>query len=108
MNVLHIVCHDLGKHLGCYGALVDSPNLDRLAADGVRFDRAFCSSPACSPSRICAMTGRYAHVSGGVGLAHMGWPLGDEQRTIVDDANAAGVETAHFGFSHERHPLRNR
>lgn len=107
MNVLHIICHDLGKHLGCYGALVESPHLDRLAADGVRFDRAFCSSPACSPSRMCAMSGRYAHVSGGIGLSHMGWPLPETQTTIVDDANSAGCETAHFGFSHERHPLHN-
>lgn len=107
-NILHIVCHDLGKHLGCYGALVESPNLDRLAAGGIRFDRAFCSSPACTPSRNCAMTGRYAHVSGGIGLAHMGWPLPASENTIVDDSNAADWETAHFGLNHERHARENR
>jgi arylsulfatase A-like enzyme len=104
MNVLYIVCHDLGRHLGCHGALVESPRLDALAAEGVLFRQAHCSSTACSPSRMAAMTGLHAHRSGGIGLAHMGWPLPDAVPTVVDWCNAAGVETAHFGFEHERHP----
>ncbi|MFW5844905.1 MAG: sulfatase [Planctomycetota bacterium] len=107
-NILHITVHDLGRHLGCYGARVASPNLDRLAREGLRFDRAYCNSVACSPSRMCAMSGRYAHVSGGIGLAHMGWPLDPAVQTVVDVFNQTGHETAHFGHEHERHPRQMR
>jgi len=107
-NILYFVVHDLGKHLGCYGARVESPNLDAFAAESVKFESAFCNSPACTPSRCCAMTGLYAHTSGGVGLAHVGWPLPDEVPTIVDYLNEAGYETAHAGMQHERHPGRMR
>ena len=47
-NIIYIVCHDLGKHLGCYGAQVESPNLDHFAERGVKFTQAFCNAPACS------------------------------------------------------------
>lgn len=106
-NIVYFVAHDTGRHLGCYGAPVASPNLDAFAAEAIRFDRAFCNSPACSPSRICAMTGLYAHTSGGVGLAHMGWPLSQDVRTIVDELNDTGYETIHSGMEHERHPGQN-
>lgn len=108
MNFIYLVCHDLGRHLGCYGALVESPNLDAFARSGVKFNRAFCNSPACSPSRCCAMTGKYAHTSGAVGLSHMGWPLSMGQKTVVDHLNSSGYETVHTGFNHERHPGQNR
>lgn len=62
-NFIFILADDLGHaDLGCYGGLPDtSPNLDRLAHNGVRFTRAYANSPVCSPTRFALMTGRYQY-----------------------------------------------
>ena len=58
MNVLFIASDDMRPELGCYGAEhIHSPHLDRLAATGTTFTRAYCQQAVCSPSRSSLMTG---------------------------------------------------
>ena len=102
-NILQIICHDLGRHIGCYGIrTVHTPALDRLAAEGVRFANSFCTSPGCSPSRAAMATGRYPHANGVLGLAHahFGWQLGPGERHIARLLSDGGYRTALFGLQH--------
>ena len=93
--------HDIGRHLHCYGhASVVSPNLDALAADGVRCASAFATAPQCSPSRASLATGMYPHSNGVMGLAHRGfdWDLSVPHAAAVFAAN--GFESHLFVGQH--------
>lgn len=68
-NIIWISCEDISPHLGCYGdPLAITPNLDRLASEGVRFDKVFTSSGVCAPCRSGIITGMYQST---IGTHHM-------------------------------------
>src|ERR1700712_4617935 len=59
-NVILMICDDLGfGDLGCYGSKLPTPNLDRMASEGMRFTRFNSGHPICSASRAALLTGRY-------------------------------------------------
>jgi N-sulfoglucosamine sulfohydrolase len=108
-NVVVITCHDLGQHIGCYGVdTVRTPNLDRLAADGVRFDNGTATSPVCSPSRGSLLTGQYPQTNGLLGLTHSPhwWELDAAAPAMPELLAQAGYETHLSGFQHVDEPDR--
>jgi arylsulfatase A-like enzyme len=114
-NILVIVADDLGYgDIGVHGGKdVPTPNIDALAASGVRCNNGYVSAPYCSPSRAGFLTGRYQTRFGHefnphIGDANqLGLPL--DQRTIADRLRGAGYATGligkwHQGFSAAHHP----
>ncbi|MCQ9426199.1 sulfatase-like hydrolase/transferase [Pseudomonas sp. LJDD11] len=98
-NVLYIMCDQLRRdYLSCYGhPHLHTPNIDRLAAAGVRFSRAYTQGTICGPSRMSAYTGRY------VSSHQVAWnavPLPLDELTIGDYLRPAGIRTALVGKTH--------
>ena len=84
--------------LGCYGqTLPVSPNLDRLAAEGTRFEHAFTMQPVCGPARACLQSGRYATE---IGCWRNSISLPENADTIAKYLNEAGYDTAYVGKWH--------
>lgn len=106
-NIVLIFCDDLGYgDLGCYGAQgYATPNLDRLAAEGVRFTRFYTAQPVCSASRAALLTGCYPNrigIAGALGpKAENG--IAEGETTIAEMLKVRGYATAIFGKWHLGH-----
>ncbi len=98
-NVVVIVGDDHAAYaLSCYGnERIRTPHLDRLAAGGVRFTRAYANAPLCSASRQSILTSRYPHAAG-VTLLTTSFP--EEQHTLAEHLQERGYRTAVFGKTH--------
>jgi arylsulfatase A-like enzyme len=98
-NLLILLCDQLRRDaLPVYGdPNLSTPNLDRLAADGVRFDAACATYPICVPYRFTLMTGQYAHTRMIPGIE---WRMSPAERTLADEFNEAGYETMYIGKWH--------
>ena len=108
-NIIYILADDLGYHeLGSYGQeKIRTPNLDRIAAEGMRFTRHYSGSPVCAPSRCVLMTGRHtghASIRGNKEVGGWGpeepegqWPLPADDVTIAEMLSDAGYHTGAFG-----------
>ncbi len=102
-NILMITAHDLGQHLGCYGVKESpSPNIDKLAARGVRFENMFSTAPVCSPARGALHTGRYPQRNGLMGLTHAPWwwKLNEGEKHTAAILQKDGYETYLCGYQH--------
>ncbi len=99
MNVLWIMCDQLRfDYLSCAGhPSLETPNIDALAARGVRFDRAYVQSPICAPSRMSAYTGRYCRSHGST---WNGFPLRIGEPTLGDHLRRIGVRPVLVGKTH--------
>ena len=106
-HVILVSCHDLGRHLPCYGVGgLRTPAIDRLAAEGAVLDRYFATAPLCSPSRGSILTGCYPHTNGLMGLVNRGWDMPDRTPTLPQLLRDAGYITYLFGFQHEKRDAR--
>ncbi len=100
-NILFIMFDQLRwDYLSCYGhPHLHTPNIDRLAARGVRFDRAYIQSPICGSSRMSTYTGRYVHSHG---ASWNGIPLKVGEITMGDHLRKAGMDCYLVGKTHMR------
>jgi arylsulfatase A-like enzyme len=96
-NIVFILADDLGYgDLGCYGQKrIKTPNIDKLAAEGMRFTQCYAGTTVCAPSRCCLMTGMnsgHARIRG-----NNAYPLRDEDVTVAEVLRGAGYRTGLMG-----------
>jgi choline-sulfatase len=98
-NVLWICADDHAPYVcGAYGnKIVRTPNLDRLAAEGMRFDRAYCNAPVCTASRQSFFTGRYPRT---LGVTLLQTALREGEETLATRLRRVGYDTAAIGKMH--------
>lgn len=98
-NVVLIMSDDQGwGQTGYYGhPVLQTPNLDAMAANGLRFDRFYAASPVCSPTRASVLTGRAPDRAG---VPEHGFALRRQEKTLAQALQAAGYATGHFGKWH--------
>lgn len=106
-NIVMIIADDMAwDDSGVYGnPEVATPNIDRLAKEGLRFDQAFLAASSCSPSRSSIITGRYPH---NTDAEELHWPLPANQTTFVEKLKSAGYWTAAAGKWHLGDAVRDR
>lgn len=101
-NIIFILADDLGYgDLGCYGQQkIKTPNIDRLAGEGMRFTQAYAGAAVCAPSRCCLMTGLdsgHARIRGNFGAVHRRVSLQPDDVTVAEVLKTAGYRTGIFG-----------
>ncbi len=99
-NILYVIQEDVGPNHACYGEpLVKTPNVDRLASQGMRFTNAFCTGPVCSASRSALMSGRYQNNIGAHNHRTWDWhkrPLPAPARHVSEWFRDAGYFTCNL------------
>lgn len=105
-NIILFITHDQGQFAGVYDSpltpnALKTPNIDKLAEDGVRFTNYFCAAPQCSPSRGAMQTSKFPHQNGLMGLVNRGWTLPDTNKTIPMYLKEQGYTMHLIGFQHE-------
>lgn len=100
-NILFIVSEDNAADLGCYGnEIVHTPNLDRLASEGMRFNNAYVTYSVSSPSRATILTGLYPHQNGQIGLATHAYAMYDDIKTLPSYMHELGYKCGNIGKIH--------
>ena len=99
-NILYLHSHDTGRYVQPYGYNVPTPNLQKLAQEGILFREAFDTAPTCSPSRAALLTGQCPHNNGMLGLAHRGFSLNDYSQHILHWLRPHGYRSTLIGVQH--------